>query len=189
MHPNKRSVQRALGPLQVHIDGFDLHARLTIATDRAGGTGKLKKLVRYCARPPIANDRLSLLQDGRVLLELKTPWADGSTHVIYEPLDFIAKLVALVPRPHKNLVLYHGVLAARSKWRSRVVNYRRELSEAAVSASSTPRHQRRLWSELMRRAFGYDLLACPSCGGRMVLLACILRPDVIAKILAARAGP
>ena len=122
----------------------DLHARLTIATDQAGGTGKLEKLVRYCARPPIANDRLSLLQDGRVLLELKTPWADGTTHVIYEPLDFIAKLVALVPRPHKNLVLYHGVLAARSKWRSRVVNYRREVSEAAVSASSTPRHQRRL---------------------------------------------
>jgi hypothetical protein len=59
----------------------------------------------------------------------------GRTHVIYEPLDFIAKLVALIPRPHKNLVLYHGVLAARSRWRSRVVSYRREASDAAVSGS------------------------------------------------------
>jgi uncharacterized protein YbaR (Trm112 family) len=24
----------------------------------------------------------------------------------------------------------------------------------------------------MRRAFGYDLLACPNCGGKMRLLAC-----------------
>jgi hypothetical protein len=77
--PDKRWVQRPLGPLQAHIDGFDLHARLAIATEQAGGTGRLEKLVRYCARPALANDRLSLLQDGRVLLELKTPWADAPT--------------------------------------------------------------------------------------------------------------
>jgi hypothetical protein len=41
----------------------------------------------------------------------------------------------------------------------------------------------------MRRAFGYELLACPNCGGKMVLLGCILQHEVIAKILAARAGP
>jgi hypothetical protein len=31
--PDKRWVQRPLGPLQAHIDGFDLHARLAIATE------------------------------------------------------------------------------------------------------------------------------------------------------------
>jgi hypothetical protein len=40
-----------------------------------------------------------MLEDGRVALELKTPWHDGSTHVIYEPLDFVAKLAALIPAP------------------------------------------------------------------------------------------
>jgi hypothetical protein len=40
----------------------------------------------------------------------------------------------------------------------------------------------------MRRAFGYDLLVCGRCGSKMVYLSCILRRDVIAKILA-RAGP
>jgi hypothetical protein len=41
----------------------------------------------------------------------------------------------------------------------------------------------------MRRAFGYDLLACDRCGGKMVVyLSCVLRRDVIAKILV-RAGP
>ena len=32
--------------------------------------------------------------DGRITLRLKTPWSDGTTHVIYEPLDLIAKLAA-----------------------------------------------------------------------------------------------
>ena len=147
--------------------------------------------MRYCARPALANDRLCILPDGRVQLELKTPWANGTTHVVHEPLDFIAKLVALIPRPHKNLVLYHSVLAARSRLRSRVVGDQREnqrLSQSAGEGKPQPAHQRRAWAELMRRAFGYELLRCPRCGGKMAFLSCILRRDVIAKILA-RAGP
>jgi hypothetical protein len=189
--PNKRWIERRMGPLQAHCDGFDLHARLAIATDLAGGKGRLEKLVRYCARPPIANDRLSIRADGRVQLELKTPWLDGTTHVVHDPLDFIAKLVALIPRPHKNLVLYHGVLAPRAKLRSRVVCYRREAEDANEPRGRLvqPVHQRRMWAELMRCAFGYELLICPRCRGKMAFLSCVLRRDVIAKILAARAGP
>ena len=181
--------ERKLGPLQAHIDGFDLHARLAIATDQSGGATRLEKLVRYCARPPLANDRLSLLADGRVLVELKTPWSDGTTHMAYDPLDFLAKLAALIPRPHKNLVLYHGVLAARSRLRSQVVAYRREPTPRHGDGDTARiAHRRADWAGLMRRAFGFDLLVCPSCGGKMVFLSCVLRRDVIAKILA-RAGP
>jgi hypothetical protein len=53
------------------------------------------------------------------------------THVTYEPLDLIAKVAALVPRPHKNLVLYDGVLAANAAWRKRVVAYRDEREREA----------------------------------------------------------
>jgi hypothetical protein len=184
---DRRMAMRARGPLQAHIDGFDLHARVSIAADEAAGVGRLETLVRYCARPPLANERLSVRADGRVLLQLKTPWADGTTHVVYEPLDFLAKLAALIPRPHKNLVLYHGVLAARSKLRPQVVAYRREVVADGEMTAPSVRRRCGAWAELMRRAFGHDLLACP-CGGKMVFLICILRRDVIAKILA-RAGP
>jgi hypothetical protein len=85
-----------------------------------------EELLRYCARPPISDERLRIEADVSILLRLKTPWKDGSTHIVYEPLDFIAKLAALVPRPHKNLVVYHGVLAANAAWRSRVVAYGRQ---------------------------------------------------------------
>jgi len=34
----------------------------------------------------------------------------------------------------------------------------------------------RCGAELMRRAFGYELLVCPKCGGKMALLGCIFSP-------------
>ena len=49
----------------------------------------------------------------------KTPYRDGSTHVIVEPLDFIARLAALVSKPRVNLTRVHGVFAPNS--RDRVV--------------------------------------------------------------------
>ena len=60
----------------------------------------------------VAQDRLRLLTDGRVVLTLKTAWADGTRQLIFEPLTLLEKLAALTPRPRTNLVLYHGVLAA-----------------------------------------------------------------------------
>jgi len=55
----------------------------------------------------------------------KTPYRDGTTHVIFEPLDFIAKLAALVPPPRANLTRFHGVFAPNSRYRARVVPGRR----------------------------------------------------------------
>ena len=35
---------------------------------------------------------------------------NGTTHVEFEPVDFIAKLAALVPPPRAHLTRFHGVL-------------------------------------------------------------------------------
>ena len=49
------------------------------------------------------------------------PWRDGTTHVVYEPLELLEKLSALVPVPRAHVVRYAGVLAPASKWRSMIV--------------------------------------------------------------------
>jgi hypothetical protein len=180
---------RASGPLRAQAEGFDLHAAGTVPAHRQDERARLEELLRYCARPPISDERLRIGADGSIFLRLKTPWKDGSTHVVYEPLDFVAKLAGLVPRPHKNLVVYHGELAANAAWRSRVVAYGRQggtgvggaVEEAA--ASNAPRSLRRQWAELMRRSFGFDVLSCADCGGKMRLLAVILDLSVIRKVL------
>ena len=61
-------------PRHAHIAGFDLHANVAVpAADRA----RLEQLCRYLLRPAVAQDRLQLMGDGRVLLTLKVPWADA----------------------------------------------------------------------------------------------------------------
>ena len=76
--------------------GFSLHAGVSA---RASERDKIERLCRYIARPALASSRLSLTEDGQVCYVFKTPWRDGTTHVVLEPVDFIARLAALIPRP------------------------------------------------------------------------------------------
>jgi len=179
------------GPRQAHLEGFDLHANVWVgANDRAG----LERLCRYVLRPPFAQERLRLRSDGRVALELKTAWHDGTRELVFEPLEFLERLAAMTPRPETNLLICHGVLAPRARWRERMVAYGRVRPEPTASAAapaagpdgtaekSPPRAWS--WAALMHRAFAVDVLACPHCGGRLRLIATLHDPAVIRKILA-----
>ncbi len=68
-------------------DGFSLNAAVAC---EAHQREKLERLCRYASRGPIALERLSIDGDGLVVYELKHPFRDGTTHVLFEPLDFIA---------------------------------------------------------------------------------------------------
>jgi hypothetical protein len=59
----------------------------------------LEHLCRYITRPAIANERLSVNHAGQVVLELKTAYRDGTSHIVMSPLEFMQRLAALVPRP------------------------------------------------------------------------------------------
>jgi hypothetical protein len=68
-------------PRHAHLDGFDLHGNVTIdGEDRE----HLEQLCRYLLRPAVAQDRLRLTEDGRVVLELKAKWTDGTSHLVFE---------------------------------------------------------------------------------------------------------
>jgi Putative transposase len=55
------------------------------------------------------------------VLQLKSPYKDGTTHIVMEPLEFMERLAALVPRPRLHLIRFHGVLAPNAKLRSKIV--------------------------------------------------------------------
>ncbi len=94
------------------VAGFSLHAGVAA---EAQERQKLERLCRYISRPAISEKRLSLTSGGNVRYQLKTPYREGfpsersecsghgTKHVMFEPLDFIARLAALVPRPRVNL--------------------------------------------------------------------------------------
>ena len=76
------------GPRCASVSGVNVHANVSVAArDRMG----LERLCRYAGRPPVAIERLSLLPDGRLLYRLKRRWRNGTTHVIFEPLELIRK--------------------------------------------------------------------------------------------------
>ena len=59
----------------------------------------LGQLCRYITRPALATERVQTNAAGQVVLKLKTPWRDGTTHLVMSPLEFMQWLAALVPRP------------------------------------------------------------------------------------------
>ena len=104
------------------VSGFSLHAGVAA---KAHQRQKLERLCRYISRPAVSEQRLSLTPNGNVRYQLKTPYRDGITHVIFEPLDFIARLAALVPKPRGNLTHFHGVFAPNSRDRAAVTPAKR----------------------------------------------------------------
>ncbi len=179
------------GTLCAEVDGFSLHAGVLVpAHDR----DRLEHLCRYIARPPFAAGRLTWSRKGRLLYELRKPWRDGTTHIVFEPLVFLERLAALVPPPRMHTQTYHGVLAGGSMWRDEVVATKgqtpRRVSTSGETVSSTPRPSvprrpphKYLWSELMRRVFGFEVLRCPVCKARRRLVAMIMQRSVIIRIL------
>ena len=133
--------------------------------------------------------------------ELKTPWRNGTTHVVFEPLDFIARLVALVPKPRVNLTRFHGVFAPNSKYRALVTPAKRgkgrkvKSSNEALDQTPAEKHISMTWAMRLKRVFEIEIETCSECGGDVRIipkalasltgqaLASIEDPAVIKKIL------
>ena len=159
--------------------GFSLHAGVRCAMNQRN---KLERLCRYITRPAIADERLARNKDGQIVLTLKTPYRDGTTHIILSPLEFMQRLAALVPRPRLNLIRFHGVLAPNAKLRAEIIPGSKKNKSHASNASDAVPHLsasvRISWARLLRRVFEIDIEHCPHCGGNMKIIAAILeRPQ------------
>jgi hypothetical protein len=163
--------------------GFSLHAGIAA---KASQRDELEHLARYVSRPAVAIERLSLTEGGYVRCALKTPYRDGTTHVIFEPEDFIARLAALVPKPRAHLTRYHGVFAPASPDRAQVVPGTHAAANKAHErgeASGTDRRRALTWAQRLKRVFAIDIEVCRRCGGRLRVIASIDDPAVIERIL------
>jgi len=168
------------------LAGFSLHAGVAA---KAHQHDKIERLCRYIARPAVSEKRLSLTTTGKVRYELKTPFRNGTTHVLFEPVDFIARLAALVPKPRVNLTRFHGVFAPNSKHRIHVTPAKRGKGRKAQSGQAwtdkTPgeRHVAMTWMQRLKRVFDIDIENCEKCQGPVKIIACVEDPVVIEKIL------
>ena len=161
--------------------GFSLHAGVAAAAHQRD---KVERLCRYIARPPVATTRLALTAQGQVRYTLKTPYRDGTTHVMFEPLDFIARLAALVPKPRVHLTRYHGVFAPHSALRAQVTPAGRGKKTGVSERNPAERHRTMTWAQRLKRVFRIDIEPCERCGGQARIIASVEDPAVIGRILA-----
>jgi len=168
--------------------GFNLHGATKVAANDEQGR---LALCKYILRPPLANDRLKIVDDSHVRLDFKKPWSDGTTSVEISPLALMARLAALVPPPRRHLTGYFGVLSSHSSLRSQCVPV--PVPEAAPqqedeSPRALPLSHYISWSDLLRRTFSIDT-TCPRCKTPLRLIALIKTDDTIKKILSAMGLP
>jgi len=113
--------------------------------------------------------------------------------VEFEPVDFIAKLAALVPPPRAHLTRFHSVFAPNAKLRAQLTpsgrGKRHPTDEASTGANSdhrSPDEKRRAmtWAQRLKRIFNIDVSTCIHCGGSVRIVASIEEPTAIRAILA-----
>ena len=92
-----------------------------------------------------------------------------------EPLEFMERLAALVPRPRLHLIRFHSVLAPNAKLRSKIVPA--PASPVTESPSEDAHGQgapaRISWARLLKRVFDVDVEHCPNCGGALKIIAAL----------------
>lgn len=190
--------------------GFSVDAGVRIeAHDRAA----LERLLRYCARPPFAMDRLR--KEGAALVyrcakQHSEPGSDKRGAKVDElhltPLELIARIAALVPPPRTHRHRYFGVLAPNSPFRAAVTAMAQpptRQTEPAITGEGVPgvvplghaipptpepappkrAPAHYLWAVLIARIYEVFPLLCPMCSGQMRLIAFITEGSQIRKIL------
>ncbi len=148
--------------------GFSLDASVRIhGSDRAGR----ERLLRYCARPPFALDRLRIEREPagrsddagvrRVFYRPARPTPGGRTLLALSPLEFLDAISRLIPPPRVHRHRNHGVLAPNARLRPHVVALVQP--PAPGGRSSSP-------------GSTTFPLRCPECGSEMRILAFLTDP-------------
>ena len=84
------------------VDEYQGYSLYVGAAIPAGSTEARERLLRYCLRPSLSLERLSLGRDGQLIYEVKATRRGKATQRIMDPLSFMARLAALVPVLREN---------------------------------------------------------------------------------------
>jgi len=174
---------QAAGMLTWPHSGFHVHTAVWVPEhDRAFAT----RLARYCARNPVALDRLTY-DRAATTVTYRSDKSEGPTAgtETADPLEFLARVLVHIPDKGHVTTRYYGWYANRPRGMRR----RAESAGAdppvpmVVAPTLAPTEATRRWAALLRQIFEVDPLVCPRCAGPMRIVACITQAAVIDQIL------
>ena len=118
-------------------------ARLLLSAPSAGqnrrrGPAGLERVLRDCARPPVALERLEQVRDDQFVYRFAKPLPDGRTELRLTLVELIDRLTALIP-PHAC-----AATAITACWHLRACNgrFRRTSLARPMTGSGRTREQR-----------------------------------------------
>jgi Putative transposase len=145
-----------------------------------------KRLARYCARNPVALERLTYDRAAKAVT-YRSDKSEGPTAgtETADPLEFLARVLTHIPDKGQVTTRYYGWFANRPR------GMRRRAEPAAADAPVpivtaprlAPTEATRRWAALLQQIFEVDPLSCPKCTGTMRIVACITQSAAIDQIL------
>jgi hypothetical protein len=174
----------AAGLLSWQHSGFSVHHAIRVEPQDTQG---VERLCRYLVHPPIAVERLVYDGTKAAYRGRRVHPVSGEDAVTLDPLEMLARLCQHIPPPGLHLTRLYGAYAnrtrgARARRMSGAGSGRTGYDDAPEAPTPSQRQRRRAWARLIAKVFEVDPLRCP-CGGAMRVVAFILDPAVIRKIL------
>jgi len=120
--------ETARAALCADIDGFSLHAAVRVAKHT---TASRRNSCAATSPGRLSDERVQLNAAGQVELKPRTPWRDGTTHLVMSAPEFMQRPAALATRLRLHLIRFHGALAPNAKLRPRVVPQGPQVQEQA----------------------------------------------------------
>ena len=172
--------------------GFSVHNRVYVEPEDGAA---VERLARYIMRPPISLDRMSWDGEGEVRYRRKGGHEDPALRrdpvETFDPAEFLARVIMHIPEPRRHLVRYYGRYSNVSRGKRRNQEEAECAESPGVEGSQKRRREdgpdaktlRRSWAQLVKRIYEVDPLVCPSCGGKMKVVAFIIEHEVVDKIL------
>jgi hypothetical protein len=168
-----------------HNTGFGSHVGLEIAASDAKAR---ENVARYLCHPPVVLGRI-VAQDSASRVVYKSDAVHprhGANFRVFDPLEFIAEIVAHIPDTYEKTAIGYGWYSNRTR------GYRKEHGLLAAEGPARceeadsdkgPLEARRAWARLIARIYEVNPLTCPRCGSEMKVVAVLDNEDAIYKIL------
>ncbi len=121
--------------------GFSVHNRVRVEPEDQSA---VERLARYIMRPPISLERMRWEVGGEVRYRRKAghdggPGQHGDPEEVFDPAEFLARVIMHIPEPRRHLVRYYGAYSNVSRGK------RRRQDDADIGAAPPDgRHSPRL---------------------------------------------
>ena len=172
---------QAAGMLTWPHSGFHVHTAVWVPED---GRAFATRLARYCARNPVALERLTYDRTVKAVTYRsdKSEGPTAGTETV-DPLEFLARVLVHIPDKGHVTTRYYGWYANRPRGMRRQAEPAPAPPAIVPAPRLAPAEASRRWAALLRQIFEVDPLACPACHGTMRIVACITQASVIDRIL------